>query len=74
MVFEDTAEMEARLATETTFNVIDPVAVGSSDPGYCLAAHFVSNLVPVGHIKSTKIDDQEFLEYFSASEKWLKCN
>jgi|EP01046_Picozoa_sp_COSAG06_P060503 hypothetical protein len=72
VVFEESSEMESRLATETTFNVIDPINVATSDPGYALAAHFVSNLLPVGHIKSTKLDDQAFIEYFSASEKWLK--
>jgi hypothetical protein len=72
VVFEESSEMESRLATETIFNVIDPINVATSDPGYALAAHFVSNLLPVGHIKSTKLDDQAFIEYFSASEKWLK--
>ena len=72
VVFEDSSGMDARLSSESTFNVIHPINVATSDPGYALAAHFVSNLLPVGHIKSTKLDDKAFIEYFSASEKWLK--
>jgi len=37
-----------------------------------LVGHFVSTLVPLGHIKSTKKDDEEFVSYFKESTKWLK--
>lgn len=72
VVFEESCDMDERLSSEPPFNVIHPSNVASSDPGYALAAHFVSNLLPVGHIKSTKLDDRRFIDYFSASEKWLK--
>jgi len=72
VVFEESSDMDTRLSSQPTFNVIHPINVATSDPGYALAAHFVSNLLPVGHIKSTKLDDKAFIEYFSASEKWLK--
>lgn len=72
VVFEESCDMDTRLSHEPTFNVIHPINVAVSDPGFALAAHFVSNLLPVGHIKSTKLDDQEFINYFSASEKWLR--
>jgi len=37
-----------------------------------LVAHFVSLLFPMGHIKSVKKDDQDFLKCFKASKKWLR--
>jgi len=37
-----------------------------------LVAHFVSLLFPMGHIKSVKSDDEEFIAYFQESKKWLK--
>eukprot|EP00397_Hematodinium_sp_SG-2012_P006668 GEMP01006702.1.p1 GENE.GEMP01006702.1~~GEMP01006702.1.p1 ORF type:complete len:689 (+),score=196.59 GEMP01006702.1:78-2144(+) len=37
-----------------------------------LVSHFASLLFPMGHIKSVKRDDKEFLKYFSASPKWLR--
>ena len=72
VVFDEPCDMDTRLSSEPTFNVIHPLNVATSDPGYALAAHFVSNLLPIGHIKSTKVNDKRFIEYFSASEKWLK--
>jgi len=37
-----------------------------------LAAHFVSLLVAFGHVKSTKENDEDFLELFGKSAKWLR--
>jgi len=68
---EDAATMEQRLAAETPFNVIEPRPVGADDPAYALAAHFVSTLFPVGHIKSTRLGDETFVNFFSDSDKWL---
>ena len=36
-----------------------------------LVGHFVSLYFPLGHIKSTTCNDEEFVKFFSASEKWL---
>jgi len=57
------------------WNVVSlPRAHGSpaSTPRYPLAAHFVSKLLPMGHVKSTKGDDEAFVELFAASPKWLR--
>ena len=35
--------------------------------------HFVSLNFPLGHIKSTMSNDQEFLDHFEQSAKWLRC-
>lgn len=44
----------------------------AATPEHPLVAHFVSTLLPMGHIKSTLSDDAAFLEAFSASDKWLR--
>lgn len=44
----------------------------ASTTQYPLAAHFVSKLLPMGHIKSTLPDDEVFLQRFRASQKWLR--
>mmetsp|Transcript_74875 Transcript_74875/g.216450 ORF Transcript_74875/g.216450 Transcript_74875/m.216450 type:complete len:710 (-) Transcript_74875:383-2512(-) len=46
--------------------------VAASVPEFPLAAHFVSRLFPMGHVKSTLSDDVPFLEAFSGSPKWLR--
>eukprot|EP00747_Dinoflagellata_sp_TGD_P065970 gnl/TRDRNA2_/TRDRNA2_154592_c1_seq1.p1 gnl/TRDRNA2_/TRDRNA2_154592_c1~~gnl/TRDRNA2_/TRDRNA2_154592_c1_seq1.p1 ORF type:complete len:488 (+),score=83.73 gnl/TRDRNA2_/TRDRNA2_154592_c1_seq1:210-1466(+) len=37
-----------------------------------IAAHFVSRLLPFGHVKSSKTDDPAFIDAVSSSEKWLR--
>jgi hypothetical protein len=41
-------------------------------PCYPLVSHFVSTLLPMGHVKSTLSNHTEFVKLFSASSKWLK--
>eukprot|EP01127_Copromyxa_protea_P007034 TRINITY_DN16971_c0_g1_i1.p1 TRINITY_DN16971_c0_g1~~TRINITY_DN16971_c0_g1_i1.p1 ORF type:complete len:724 (-),score=199.66 TRINITY_DN16971_c0_g1_i1:38-2056(-) len=53
---------------DSTWNTIYPSAVEE----FPLVGHFVSLLVPLGHVKSTKKDDKEFVQYFKNSPKWLK--
>eukprot|EP00940_MAST-03C_sp_MAST-3C-sp2_P000267 g267.t1 len=55
------------------YNCIRPGDVSIHDDGvFPLAGQFVSLWFPMGHIKSTKPNDQEFLDAFSKSKKWLK--
>jgi len=37
-----------------------------------LVGQFVSTLLPLGHVKSTRTNDTEFINFMSKSEKWLK--
>jgi len=41
-------------------------------PRYPLAAHFISTLFPMGHVKSTLPDHEAFVQKFTASTKWLR--
>jgi len=47
-------------------------AVAAATPEFPLAAHFVSKLFAMGHIKSTLTDDAAFVDAFASSPKWLK--
>jgi len=44
----------------------------AATPEFPLVAHFISTLLPMGHIKSTLSNDTAFVEAFSASSKWLR--
>jgi hypothetical protein len=57
----------ARVAKESPWNVVYPSPVKE----FGLVSHFVSLLFPLGHIKSTKSNDEHFLNVFRASDKWL---
>ena len=37
-----------------------------------MPGQFVSLYMPMGHIKSTMKNDEDFVKYFSQSDKWLK--
>jgi hypothetical protein len=39
---------------------------------YPLVGHFVSTLLPLGHIKCTKTNDNDFVEALTKSQKWLQ--
>jgi len=57
------------------WNVIrlpQPSEVTEAVPHYPLVAHFVSTLLPMGHVKSTLPDHTEFVTLFTASPKWLR--
>lgn len=68
VTLESEAEFGDRVAAEKPWNVIRPAAFEE----YPLVGHFVSLMFPLGHIKSTKTDDQEFLDHFNQSAKWLR--
>ena len=58
----------ARVAAENPYNVVAPTAASE----FALAGQFISLLMCVGHVKSTKPGDDEFVKAFSGSPKWLK--
>lgn len=66
---ESEAQFEGRVSAQKPWNVIRPEAFAE----YPLVGHFVSLNFPLGHIKSTKSDDQEFVTHFEQSAKWLRC-
>mmetsp|Transcript_48019 Transcript_48019/g.126806 ORF Transcript_48019/g.126806 Transcript_48019/m.126806 type:complete len:728 (-) Transcript_48019:9-2192(-) len=47
-------------------------AARAATPDHPLAAHFISRILPMGHVKSTLPDHQGFLDAFAASPKWLR--
>ncbi|KAL3761781.1 hypothetical protein ACHAWU_001297 [Discostella pseudostelligera] len=58
---------------ENYYNVVRVEASDDSKVGpFPLPGQFVSLYLPMGHIKSTMADDEEFVKYFGKSEKWLK--
>jgi len=67
---------EAFLAEKASYwNVVSlPQTSHSSKTSlqYPLAAHFMSKIFPMGHVKSTLTDHEEFVQAFTASSKWLR--
>eukprot|EP00301_Raphidiophrys_heterophryoidea_P004598 c1198_g1_i1.p1 GENE.c1198_g1_i1~~c1198_g1_i1.p1 ORF type:complete len:724 (-),score=202.99 c1198_g1_i1:181-2352(-) len=62
VVFEET------VTPRPVFNSVEPSLDMATLP---LAGQFVSQLFCLGHVKSTKSNDDEFLDIFSHSSKWL---
>jgi hypothetical protein len=61
-------DFESRIRAENPFNVIVPeVAAG----GFPMAGQFISTILCVGHIKSTKGNHEPFFKAFENSPKWL---
>ena len=57
----------ARVAAENPYNVVTPAPASE----FALVGQFVSLLLCVGHVKSTKPGDEAFVKAFSSSPKWL---
>jgi hypothetical protein len=58
---------------ENYYNVVKVEASDNSKVGpFPLPGQFVSLYLPMGHIKSTMANDEEFVKSFGQSEKWLK--
>jgi hypothetical protein len=69
VVTEDDAAYKRRLETFSPYNVI--VIDGQKPLEHLLAMHWVSRLFPMGHIKSVFTNDDQFVDKFSKSRKWL---
>ena len=70
---DDTLQHRLHEEGENYYNIVRvPSDIGSSDKTYPMPGQFVSLYLPMGHIKSTMKNDEEFVKYFSKSEKWLR--
>lgn len=69
---ESAADFESASSTAEAWNVVRP-ARGSAEDCFPLAGQAISLLFGLGHIKSTRKGDAEFVRTFRASRKWLQC-
>lgn len=53
-------------------NCLNVVRVSGRMETYPMVGNFMSLFLPLGHIKSTMLDDEAFIEQLSQSAKWLK--
>jgi len=66
---ESDEEFEKWAAVEKPWNIL---RASFEEEEFALAGQFVSLLFPLGHVKSTKPQDDEFLRFMGQSTKWLK--
>jgi hypothetical protein len=64
---ESTHDFHNRIKQQHPWNVIQPGAFSE----YPLVGNFISQILPLGHIKSTKTNDSLFKRNFLTSTKWL---
>ena len=69
---EDDGTFQHRLSEEgdSFYNVVR--VLPEDQEKFPMPAQFASLFLPLGHIKSTMKNDEEFVKYFRQSEKWLK--
>ena len=82
VVVEGGSSFEHRITLEgeNFYNIVRVREVTGSDHDgsggimnkFPMPGQFVSLYLPMGHIKSTMKNDEEFVKYFGESEKWLK--
>jgi hypothetical protein len=68
---DEFATLEEQDSDDKWYNVIRVEPMGDKYP---LAAQWISLWFPLGHIKSTKSNDQHFLNLFKTNNKWLRVN
>ncbi len=66
---EETLDHRAETEGDNYYNI---VKIDESKREFVMPGQFVSLYLPMGHIKSTMKNDEEFVKYLSESEKWLK--
>eukprot|EP00656_Telonema_subtile_P007715 TRINITY_DN13622_c0_g1_i2.p1 TRINITY_DN13622_c0_g1~~TRINITY_DN13622_c0_g1_i2.p1 ORF type:complete len:217 (+),score=77.31 TRINITY_DN13622_c0_g1_i2:129-779(+) len=59
------------------YNVVTPDALADNNntstlTEFPMVAQFVSLYFPLGHVKSTRREDEAFVQLFESSDKWLK--
>ena len=70
---EETLERRLNERGDDFYNIVR-VPTDSSERSFPMLGQFVSLYLPLGHIKSTRPNDEEFVKYFGRSEKWLKMS
>jgi hypothetical protein len=74
---DETMTHRVEVEGENFYNIVSvPAHTADCERGICrkypMPGQFVSLYLPMGHIKSTMKNDEEFVKYFSQSGKWLK--
>lgn len=71
VVVEDDADFRAHCDSTSPWNVVEPKADEAHE--FSLVGHHVSVLFNLGHVKSTRVQDDDFVKYFTPSPKWLRA-
>uniref|UniRef100_A0A7S2I1C9 Uncharacterized protein n=1 Tax=Helicotheca tamesis TaxID=374047 RepID=A0A7S2I1C9_9STRA len=70
-IVEDASDFEDKIRSNAS-NYYNVVEVKDQFQQFPLVGQFMSLYFPLGHIKSTMSNDDEFVSFFEKSEKWLK--
>jgi len=74
--FEVQTDAQLDETAADAYNVVTPDALADNNntgslEKFPMVGQFVSLYMPMGHIKSTTLHDDDFVQFFSASDKWL---
>ena len=67
---QETLDSRVKEDADDFYNIVN--VTSDSKASFPMPGQFTSLYLPMGHIKSTKKFDEEFVKYFGESEKWLK--